>query len=101
MPKEHIPLPGDDWMWETHWQVFKGKKIPHMDPAQEVDGDVDHDGEYDKDGWQYAPEFTARFSGTPKMTDFVRRRKWVRTAVKVEKAASFEHNSAKKNLNVP
>ena len=63
-------------------------------------GELDHDGTYDKDGWQYAPEFGARFSGTPKMTDFVRRRKWVRTCFKIEKVGSPD-TSAKKNLKVP
>ena len=53
-------------------------------------GEVDHDGTYDKEGWQYAPEFGARFSGKPTLTDFVRRRKWVRTCIKNEQTSPTE-----------
>ena len=87
MPKQHIPLPGGNWEWETSWQVYGRDDIKQMNPNEGNDtetGELDHDNTYDKDGWQYAPEFGARFSGSAKLTDFVRRRKWVRTCAKTE-----------------
>ena len=44
------------------------------------DETVDHDGTYDKQGWQYSDRFGNTFSGHQKTLDFVRRRKWVRVA---------------------
>ena len=39
---------------------------------------VDHDGTYDIEGWQYSLDWSKKFSGTRSLSDFVRRRKWVR-----------------------
>jgi len=76
-------------MWKTPWLKYKGKVLKDV-PSQAVDegdGEVDHDGTFDNDGWQFAPEFGARFSGTSALTDFVRRRKWVRACIKTERAS--------------
>ena len=62
-------------------------------------GELDHDNTYDKEGWQYAPEFGARFSGTAKLTDFVRRRKWVRTCIKNEQQTNSTENAQLKEYN--
>ena len=83
-----MPLPGVNWKWETDWQVLNHDrhKIKQINP-EELDKHAlheDHDGTFDHEGWQYAPEFGARFSGTAKLTDFVRRRKWVRTCMKTD-----------------
>jgi len=89
MPKQNVRLPSEDWMWKTPWLKYKGKVLKDV-PSQAVDegdGEVDHDGTFDNDGWQFAPEFGARFSGTSALTDFVRRRKWVRACIKTERAS--------------
>ena len=41
----------------------------------------DVDGTYDGDGWQYAAEFSGRFTGREEANSFVRRRKWIRVQV--------------------
>lgn len=48
---------------------------------------ADNDGSYDPEGWQYGADFSVskRFTGKPTITDFVRRRKWVRVCAKTEK----------------
>ncbi|XP_073712934.1 tectonin beta-propeller repeat-containing protein 1 isoform X1 [Misgurnus anguillicaudatus] len=59
--KENTNPPSPQWTWISDWTVDYG--VP---------------GGSDKEGWQYAAEFTLTFHGYKTMKDFVRRRRWVR-----------------------
>jgi len=39
---------------------------------------------YDPEGWQYASDFSRKFTGKMTGIDFVRRRKWVRTCIRID-----------------
>ncbi|XP_012681012.2 tectonin beta-propeller repeat-containing protein 1 isoform X2 [Clupea harengus] len=53
--------PSPQWTWETDWAV------DHSAPEGS-----------DKEGWQYAADFTAAYTGNKTLKDFVRRRRWIR-----------------------
>ena len=64
--KEDIVLPENSenitWKWESNWFVQVNQHFT------------------DKQGWQYSPDGQSNFKGEMLMTDFHRRRKWVRVA---------------------
>ena len=63
LDKEALP---PDFRWSGEWRVF-----------------VDHPASTDPDGWTYASDFPSTYHAAKGMTSFVRRRKWIRQAVKV------------------
>lgn len=61
-----MKLPNKHFKWTSEWII-----------SREAAG-IDHDGTYDKDGWQYALDWSKKFNGTPALSDLIRRRRWVR-----------------------
>ena len=58
--RNDVPLPSPDWFWVTDWTV-------------------EHRGDVDADGWQYANDVFAKdWAAQPSTFAFVRRRRWVR-----------------------
>ncbi|KAL2101174.1 hypothetical protein ACEWY4_002935 [Coilia grayii] len=53
--------PSPQWTWVTDWAI-----------------DYSAPEGADKEGWQYAADFTAAYTGNKTLKDFVRRRRWVR-----------------------
>ena len=102
LPKKSIKLE-KGWKWATKWQVEGrdvrgsqsnslvggGEETNHTNaPLSAKDSNhqtpvIDHDGTYDAQGWQYSDRFGNTFSGHQKTLDFVRRRKWVRVAIRM------------------
>ena len=99
LPKKSIKLE-KGWRWATEWQV-EGREVrgsqsnslisvvnPDENAANSSSSAAaaipvkDHDGTYDAQGWQYSDRFGNNFSGHQKTLDFVRRRKWVRVAIR-------------------
>jgi len=65
LTKEEIQLPGPGWVWEDDWQVMLSPNT-------------------DKQGWSFAEDFESAFHPQNNMLDLVRKRRWVRCAVKVK-----------------
>ncbi|XP_061425930.1 LOW QUALITY PROTEIN: tectonin beta-propeller repeat-containing protein 1 [Lethenteron reissneri] len=59
--KTHTKPPSPQWTWVSDWAVDFG--VP---------------GGTDREGWQYAADFPARYHGYKTIKDFVRRRRWSR-----------------------
>ncbi len=78
LPKGNVKLE-KGWRWTGNWMI-EGRDVRGSQSLQ--DETVDHDGTYDAMGWQYSDRFGNNFSGHQKTLDFVRRRKWVRVAIK-------------------
>ena len=83
LPKKKVPLPSKNWGWITEWQIQHGTPQFLTDSKNKT---ADNDGSYDPEGWQYGADFSVskRFTGKPTVTDFVRRRKWVRVCAKID-----------------
>ena len=65
MTKDSILLPQEaGWRWQTEWAV-------------EIDANF-----HDAKGWSYNNDFKGQFKKERGLLDFVRRRKWVRFAVR-------------------
>lgn len=79
LPKKSIKLE-KGWRWSSAWQV-EGRDVRGSQSLE--DESIDHNGGYDKEGWQYSDRFGNQFSGHQKTMDFVRRRKWVRVAERI------------------
>lgn len=72
LPRDSILLPLDgDWKWQTEWIV-------------EIDNNF-----HDKKGWSYANDFNGPFKRSRGLFDLVRRRKWVRYAIRPQAAATY------------
>lgn len=72
LPRDSILLPVDgDWKWQTEWIV-------------EIDNNF-----HDKKGWSYANDFNGPFKRSRGLFDLVRRRKWVRYAIRPQAAPSM------------
>ena len=63
MTREEIVLQ-DGWEWESEWK-----------------GEMSSENE---EGWEYAPDFTKTFHCRKEFWDYVRRRCWVRTSVRIK-----------------
>ena len=74
-----MKLPNKHMKWTSEWTINR-----------EAEG-KDHDGTYDKDGWQYALNWSNRFSGKQALSDFIRRRRWIRVC-------EIKQDSASKDL---
>ncbi|GAB6031582.1 tectonin beta-propeller repeat containing [Chamberlinius hualienensis] len=59
--KENTKLPSMHWQWTTEWLI-----------------DFNTPGGVDQEGWQYAKDFPMAYHGHKGLTDYVRRRRWVR-----------------------
>lgn len=59
--KEHTKLLSMHFQWISDWMV-----------------DFQTPGGVDREGWQYAVDFPASYHANKKMTDYVRRRRWIR-----------------------
>lgn len=67
LPKDAILLPIDGgWQWEVNWCIEKDQQFQ------------------DKRGWCYAYDFNGPFKKQRGLLDFVRRRKWVRIATRLQ-----------------
>lgn len=86
LPKKSIKLE-KGWQWISGWQV-EGRDVRGSQSLE--DESIDHNGTYDKNGWQYSDRFGNQFSGHQKTMDFVRRRKWVRVAQRIQEIAHPE-----------
>lgn len=89
--ERYLPLRGWDEptaLDRPHWSDVDGKHAAPRDATAPPKGyewaspwQVDHDrGNSDRDGWSYAVNFVHSWHASKRMTDFVRRRKWIRTA---------------------
>lgn len=92
LPKTSIRLPGKNWRWSSDWKISRCKNKYMKDRPSQI---VDHDGTYDNEGWQYAIDWGLNFSGTKGMSEFVRRRRWVRNCVSVPDANPYANLAAK------
>ena len=53
-PKSSQKLPGKNWQWTSDWQISRcTRKFVKDRPKQQVD----HDGAYDAEGWQYSMDW--------------------------------------------
>ncbi|XP_028989411.1 tectonin beta-propeller repeat-containing protein 1 isoform X2 [Betta splendens] len=59
--KTNTKAPSPQWTWVSDWAI-----------------DYSVSGGTDREGWQYATDFPALYSGHKTMKDFVRRRRWAR-----------------------
>jgi len=59
LPKKSIKL-DKGWRWRQNWQV-EGREVRGSQSLE--DESMDHDGTYDKQGWQYSDRFANTFSG--------------------------------------
>uniref|UniRef100_A0A1A8RK56 Tectonin beta-propeller repeat-containing protein 1 n=2 Tax=Nothobranchius rachovii TaxID=451742 RepID=A0A1A8RK56_9TELE len=77
-------LPTDRYMWSDvsglHECTKTGTKPPSPQWTWVSDWSVDYSvsGGTDREGWQYAADFPASYSGYKTIKDFVRRRRWAR-----------------------
>ncbi len=54
---------GGGWTWEAEWEILKDEKT-------------------DIEGWEYGADFKEVFYPSKQSLDYVRRRKWIRKAVR-------------------
>jgi hypothetical protein len=97
LPKGAVRTPGKNWVWVSEWQI-QANTHKEFYLIRENSKNIDHDGSYDPEGWQYSLDFTKSFSGSPSMSALVRRRKWVRTCMKQPDSANAKPNEGTATL---
>ena len=80
MAKDTIRLPSVHWQWVKKNFRARCWKKSTVSLMQTTDWLIDFTtpGGVDGDGWQYATDFPASYSGHAGFKDFVRRRRWAR-----------------------